>query len=75
MSATTNPATRIPGQVLHNSVVTAIGAIRAVTVAGYEAGPTDPGLLCVLDVVADSLQRAADRFEVDDAKGIGQAST
>jgi hypothetical protein len=50
-----------PGQLLHHHVVLAIGALRAVTRAPH----VDAGLLCVMDVVADSLQLAANYFELE----------
>lgn len=55
MSATSN----LPGEILHHHVVLAIGALRAVT----GTIRPDDGLLCVMDVVADSLQLAANKFE------------
>ncbi len=57
--------TRTPSQALHDAVLTAIGALRAVTASSYESDPKDPGLLCVMNVVADSLQLAANYFELE----------
>lgn len=64
MSATTNIT---PGQSLHGDVVQTIEAIRTVVHLGWQTAPGD-GVYSVLACFADSLQKAADRFEKADGE-------